>query len=162
MVAGAVASGVSIAAGQITAGTLVAGVVYAGAIACSQLQAGTISAAISLTSPTITVTSGTVTINIDATHFLKVSDSSTGFAGTMNNYGVYVQFAAGNQSSMQPSGFSTQNAGGTLSASVQPGQISVSSSGGSAFFAANGNSGFTGTLAAAIAAGRNVSGGIIV
>jgi hypothetical protein len=64
LVAGAIATGVSIAAAQITAGTLVAGVVYAGAIACSQLQAGTISVSISLTSPTIIVTAGGVTTTI--------------------------------------------------------------------------------------------------
>jgi len=46
MVAGAVATGVTLAANQITAGTLIAGVVYAGSIAASQITAGTLTAGV--------------------------------------------------------------------------------------------------------------------
>jgi hypothetical protein len=83
LVAGAIATGVTLAASQISTGTLAAGVLYAGQINASQINAGTISVAISLTSPTITVTgtySGfTTTVNIDTTNFVKVSNTSTGF-----------------------------------------------------------------------------------
>jgi len=78
MVAGAIATGVTLAAAQITAGTLVSGVVYAGQINCSQLNAGTIAAAISLTSPTISVTGGSpnyATVEIDSTNAVKVTDN---------------------------------------------------------------------------------------
>jgi hypothetical protein len=66
----------SVAASQVLAGTLVAGVTYTGTLNCSQLNAGTISVAITLTAPTIQVTSGTVTINLDAANKLKITDTS--------------------------------------------------------------------------------------
>lgn len=46
-------------------------------LAVDKLLAGTISVAVSLTSATIVVTSGTVTLNLDAIDFLKVTDSGT-------------------------------------------------------------------------------------
>jgi hypothetical protein len=77
LVAGAVASGVTIAAAQITAGTLTAGVIYAGVIAASQIAAGTISASLTLTAPTLVITSGSVTVNIDGTNIVLVTDTGT-------------------------------------------------------------------------------------
>jgi hypothetical protein len=65
-----------LAAGKITAGTLVAGVVYAGNVVASQITAGTISAAVSMTSPSLTITSGNVVINLDGTNFLTITNTS--------------------------------------------------------------------------------------
>lgn len=41
----------------------------------TKLNAGTISAAISMTAPTLVITSGTVTVNIDASNYVKLTDS---------------------------------------------------------------------------------------
>jgi len=64
-----------LAATKLTAGTLVAGVVYAGPIFCSQLVAGTITAAISMISPTLVIASGGLTVNIDSANYVKVSSA---------------------------------------------------------------------------------------
>ncbi|MDP8979070.1 MAG: hypothetical protein M3O35_00605 [Acidobacteriota bacterium] len=95
LIVGAVGSANSVPATGVTAGTFGSGVIYAGTINCSQLNAGTISAAISLTSPTITVTSGTITVNIDSSHYIMVSDSSTGYVGQMTNTGISASATGG-------------------------------------------------------------------
>lgn len=76
IVAGAIATGVTLAAAQVTAGTFIGGVIYAGAIACSQLLAGTVNVSLTLTAPTLIITSGTVTINIDGTNQILINDTS--------------------------------------------------------------------------------------
>lgn len=45
-------------------------------LAANKISAGTISASITMTSPTLVITSGTVTVNIDATNKIKVTDSA--------------------------------------------------------------------------------------
>jgi hypothetical protein len=81
LVAGAIASGVTLAAAQVAAGTLIAGVAYIGAIACSQLSAGTIGVSITLTAPTIVVTQAgggaPFIVNIDVTNAVKVTDATS-------------------------------------------------------------------------------------
>jgi hypothetical protein len=49
-------------------------------LSVAKLTAGTIAVAVSLTAPTITITSGAVTVNIDATNKIKISDTGP------NNY----------------------------------------------------------------------------
>lgn len=45
-------------------------------LVADKISAGTISASVSLTSPTLVITSGTTTINLDSTNFLKLVDTS--------------------------------------------------------------------------------------
>lgn len=45
-------------------------------LSANKIGAGTITAAVSMTAPTLVITSGTVTVNIDATNKIKVTDSS--------------------------------------------------------------------------------------
>jgi hypothetical protein len=64
--------------GDMVTGTLAAGVIYAGAIACSQLVAGTITAAIQMTSPILVITGGGFTVNLDSTNGFKMTSTGTG------------------------------------------------------------------------------------
>jgi hypothetical protein len=77
LVAGAIASGVTLAAAQISAGTLAAGVVYAGQINAGQINAGTISVALTLTATTIDVTSGGIQIQLDGTNYVLITNSGS-------------------------------------------------------------------------------------
>jgi hypothetical protein len=63
---------------DLIAGTIAAGVVYAGTIQCSQLASGTITASITMTSPTIQVTGSGFTINIDSSNGIQVTNATTG------------------------------------------------------------------------------------
>lgn len=85
-----------IALSKLASGTLPGGIVYAGTILATQILAGTISVALTLTAPTIIVTSGLNTINLDAANALKISESVTG---------TYVQLTGG-QLTMGRTGFS--------------------------------------------------------
>ena len=136
LVAGAVAGGVTLAAAQITAGTLTAGIELAGSVL---------------------VVNGTVTIELNSTNFVKVTDSGSSFYIQLRNTGLYTQGVSG---------------GKTLSAGVSPGVVTAQSltdgfamtmgaDASGAYMQFGPNRGFTGTLAAAIAAGKNVGGGII-
>jgi hypothetical protein len=87
LVAGAVATGVSIAASQITAGTLVVGVAYAGQINAGQVNAGTFNGlALALTKNGITVT-------IDSIYNVALSGyygmSMTGYQASYGTCGHY-------------------------------------------------------------------------
>ena len=68
---------------DVSAGNLAATVAILGTVLAGQIQAGTIGAAISLTAPTISVTSGTVVVNIDGTNYVKVSDSDSTYPRTV-------------------------------------------------------------------------------
>ncbi len=119
LVAGAVAAGVTITAGQITAGT--------------------IAAAISMTSPSLTITSGSTTINLDGTNFLKVSKSGyvqqigTGLStyfGTAD--GVAVTSGGGaNQALLMANGLQVGGSSGTSGpyATYYAGGVRVANSG---------------------------------
>jgi hypothetical protein len=81
MVAGAIATGVSLAASQITAGTLVTGVEYAGQINATQVNAGEFNG-FSFVGCTFTATGGdNVTISVDTSnHFYLAYTTGNGLA----------------------------------------------------------------------------------
>jgi hypothetical protein len=56
----------------------------------NKLSAGTCNVAVSFTAPTLVITSGTTTVNIDATNKVKVSDSSTNRISSITSTGFLV------------------------------------------------------------------------
>jgi hypothetical protein len=87
-------------------------------LSVSKLLAGTITVAVSLTAPTITVSGGTFIINLDATNAFKCTGS--GVTTTINNAadpggnisGLAVKDSSNNQSTIHPLGFAAYNGSG--------------------------------------------------
>lgn len=162
----------------------------------SKLTAATISASVTLTAPTLIITAGSTTINIDATNQFKVSKSGyvqqigTGFSTSFGFVdGLTLSGASGTQICVvQAGGFSVGGPSGTSGAysRVIPTQITTFNASGngviidatsgleiqvgasfmtlgfSGFSSIGGSSGYNGSLASAIAAGKTIVGGIIV
>jgi hypothetical protein len=142
----------------------------------SKLNAGTIAVAVSLTSPTIVVTGSGYTINLDSTNGFKMTKSGGAGAVTISGAtGNLIQIFDGtNVTNIIPSGLTVQPAAGSPQGSIGPTSVAVSDAGfvrttafGATGFIFVGTAGgtvppFTGTLAAAIAAGKSVQGGIII
>jgi len=78
---------VNLAAAKITTGTLASGVIYSGTINTTQLNSGTVSVAITLTSPNIQVSAGTDTITLNSGG-LSITYGSN--SATFNNRGMTV------------------------------------------------------------------------
>ena len=80
---------VQVASSGITLSALVGGVftnlITANASGLT-LATGTV-----LTSPVVTIVSGTITINIDRANFIKITDSSSAFSAQLTNSGLFVQ-----------------------------------------------------------------------
>ncbi len=68
-ISGATITGSNIASSTITDANI-------SSLSASKITAGTISASISMTSPSLIITSGSVTLNVDATNIVKISDTS--------------------------------------------------------------------------------------
>lgn len=100
LIVGAVGSANAVPATGVTAGTFGGGVIYAGTINCSQLNAGTIAASVTLTSPTIQVTSGHIVINLDGTNFLKISDTTFALTYTQMDNQTFTLASTANPSGM--------------------------------------------------------------
>lgn len=148
--AGVIYSG-QVNATQINSGILNSGVINTGSIAASQITAGTITASVTLTSPTLLITAGTVTVEIDTANLVKISNASSGEFTQVADGLVIVKSTVTNQEvDITPSSVLLQSTGHL--ASLSP----------TGFGSIGGSTGFTGTLAAAIAAGKSVVGGIIV
>jgi hypothetical protein len=146
---------------HLATGILPVGVIYAGTLSASNITGGTISAAVSMTAPSLAITSGGTTITLNATDQIKISKSGyvsqlgTSFVTSFGaSDGLYVSGASGTQVTVVESanifiggssgtggpyfganagGFGVTN--GSLSAGAVPGEIVVSgvSSGASAF-----------------------------
>lgn len=104
----------SLSASKLTAGTIDASIVNvvninasnitSGSMSASRITAGTISASVTMTAPTMVITSGNTTVNIDSSNILKVTDAVTssfcqglGFAWRVqNSAGGIGQLAGGN------------------------------------------------------------------
>lgn len=142
----------------------------------SKLLAGTISVAVRLTAPTIVVTGSGYTINIDSTlgFFLTRGTSSVAISGAGGGGLVRAQNAT-DFSDVFPGLLSCNRISGSVAASMgtTAGYAAlelIDSSGaglqlttaGFVFIPGGSPGGFTGTLAAAIAGGHSVIGGIIV
>jgi hypothetical protein len=124
-------SSVTVAPGGVT--------IVNGVLSSPVISGGTITSP-SINGCTITLTSGTTTINIDASNIIKVSNSSTGYSSF-----ITPGFFSGGSG---PSAFQL----GITGLALMPGTgIAIGTS-----------TGYTGTLAAAISAGKSVVGGIIV
>jgi hypothetical protein len=84
-------------------------------ITADKITGGTCAATVSFTAPTITVTSGSTTINIDATNKIKVSDSSGGFVARLDNFGLAVSATGSPSCAVTTSGFSVNSGSGISS-----------------------------------------------
>ena len=80
-------------------------------VAAGSIQAGTISASVTLTSPTLVISSGTVTVNIDASNKIKVTDSSTVVTAVMDSLGFTVSSAIGTNGYLGPNGWDLRSGG---------------------------------------------------
>jgi hypothetical protein len=145
----------------------------------NKIIAGTIMASVSLTSPTIVVSGSGYTINLDSPNGFKmtsgVSTLQIGGAGaSVANINI-TESTFGGQTVLSPGNISAQKTSGFANAQLHivggVGTLSLNSAGTGAlnldltsngFSLVNGATPFSGTLAAAIAAGRSVSGGVIV
>jgi hypothetical protein len=165
-VSGALGTGASVPGGIITgtaslpltilgAGVLPTGtnaVTYSGAIGCGQIQAGTITASITLTSPIIngghidcvyfSCSSGASAASFSATTTVAGHDLAATASCSANNFLINGGFGSWSSVGMQVYGGINLIAGNTYSVGAQ--------------------TGYSGTLAAAIAAGKSVVGGIVV
>ncbi len=107
----------------------------------------------SMSGTTLVINSGSRTINIDATNVIKLSDNYGGYpyVAQLSNARLTISYSSGLTSSITvaPSGVIVDTGAGQFM--EMTGQ----------YVQYNSNAGFTGTLAAAIAAGKNVGGGII-
>jgi hypothetical protein len=144
-------------------------------LAAGKILAGTIAVAISLTAPTILVGGSGWTINLDSTNGFKITKGTgtvqiSGSTGTLFS----ISDSAGIGISISPSTgagiFINSHVGSSQQCSINNSTIGISNIGnghGAAFnedgfiFVGAGIA-FTGTLAAAIAAGKFVQGGIIM
>ncbi len=62
---------------------------------CAKLNAGTITASITMTSPTLIITSGSVRVDINATDYVKVSNSGTSIASQISSSGFILYTTSG-------------------------------------------------------------------
>lgn len=76
--------------------------VYNGTILCTQLQAGTIGASVTLTAPTLVITAGGFTVNIDATDAVQVSTTTNTCQINGTEIRVYTNSNTAKQAFMVP------------------------------------------------------------
>jgi hypothetical protein len=98
-----ISSGLS--AAKITTGTM----------AADRVGAGTITAAVSMTSPSLTITSGGTVVNIDGTNYIRLTTSGTSTIVAM-----------------EPGGLSVRSSGGNPRSDIGKGSMTLISSGGAA------------------------------
>ena len=139
-------------------------------LSVTKLTAGTIAVAVSLTSPTITVTGSTYTINLDATNGFKMTSGTV----TLQISGIYggewLRITNGTDTTyFSTAGLSSNTTSSAAYANLGYAGLDMETSGyaqttlgGGGFSRYNSATPFTGTLAAAIAAGKSVVGGVIV
>jgi len=108
----------SLAAEYILAGTLAAGVEYAGTIYVSQLLGGTISAAVTMTSPDIQVSAGYDAIRINGTYGIRVTNSLYSTAISLLDGNVTVSGTGYGTSRIAAGQAHFSNTGGTETASI--------------------------------------------
>lgn len=128
-----------------------------GSLAANKITTGTISAAISMTAPTLRIVSGTITANIDGTNYIKVANSATS-RYTHHHY-AYFRVAKAtdeyNYAQMDLGSVTVSGPSGSLQAGMSPG-----------YFWTQGGTGWSGTISYAKPGGGTgtitVSGGIIV
>lgn len=86
----------------------------------ADLVAGTITATVAMTSPVLTITSGSITVNIDATNFIKMSHTSGAYS-QMTYTGFDVVDSGGAVSGIGTGGFATANSvGGPPTSAIGP------------------------------------------
>ena len=113
---------------------------------------------IAIVQGSLSLVSGTVSITIDATNFIKVANSAGGLAVALNGSGLTLEHGVVRMSLSSGGLFMIAGAVGTAAVTVDWTGVKLVNG---AVYYYNGNPGFTGTLAAAIAAGKSVGGGII-
>lgn len=134
------------------------------------LTAATITAAVSMTSPTLTVSGSGFTINLDSANGFKMTKSGTGYVAIGGPAASLIEVSdgAGFDAYVYPQGFTTRLIGTpTTNAAYKATGVVLAHAAGwtnldhTGFTSVNGLTPFTGTLAAAMAAGKSVQGGII-
>lgn len=136
----------------------------------ADLATATISAAISMTAPTITVSGSGWTINLDSTNGFKLTKGITTLQVTGAASVLQIIDAGGDYLTASASGMSCRSAVSSVQATVSHTNVQVNNlSNGhncalteDGFIFVGAGSAYTGSLAAAIAAGKNVQGGIIM
>jgi hypothetical protein len=90
-----------------------------------QLVCATISASISMTAPTLVITSGAITVNIDSTNIIEVTNSSTSISSehTWSHFNIYRSGVT--VSSLVGSGLTLTSPSGALTASMGATGLSV-------------------------------------
>jgi hypothetical protein len=123
-------------------------------LSVGKLTAGTIAVAVSLTAPTITVTSGTSTVNIDSTNFVKVTNTSNAQViqlDPVNGFRVYVT-SNGYEVKIQAAGMTFYNSASTPVAAIagaSGGSFDFKDSSGADAFQFNAGTTYTATSASA-------------
>lgn len=109
----------TLSASKLTAGTIDASVITVvnlnasnittGSLTADRIGAGTISASVSLTAPTITISSGGTTVNIDATNLVKITTSTRRVYMNASDIGVQNASNLNNYAFMYLGGFQCQH-----------------------------------------------------
>lgn len=93
----------TITANEIANLTITSGKIVS--ITADKIQAGTISASIIMTAPTIQVTGSGYTVNIDSSNAIRVTGSFNGYTSYVNSAGFVTTSSAGGSAEMAPSAF---------------------------------------------------------